>query len=177
MFTRDERVQAIKFQDAIGETVDQFLREGMDIDHIRKVLRDKANSRLEERRYDLAALGTVDLAGWEVRNWISDRHVADQLPDAAYIEIAERVSAILAARAEVHEHGSFRFERGNTMMDDDGASRVTFALYVTVDPFAVKLAEDGEVCIFENGRPVTYLTHWHDIVLAFAREVDALRRR
>lgn len=53
MLTKDERQQAIKFQDAIGEIVDQFLREGMDTDIIREVLRDEANSSLELRRVDL----------------------------------------------------------------------------------------------------------------------------
>jgi hypothetical protein len=53
MLTKDERTQVIKFQDAIGEIVDQFLREGMDTDIIREVLRDEANSSLEVRRYDL----------------------------------------------------------------------------------------------------------------------------
>jgi hypothetical protein len=53
MLTKDERQQAIKFQDAISEIVDQFLREGMDTGAIREVLRDEANSSLEVRRCDL----------------------------------------------------------------------------------------------------------------------------
>lgn len=53
MLTSDERAQAIKFQDAIGEIVDAFILEGMDPDIIREVLRDEANSSLEARRHDL----------------------------------------------------------------------------------------------------------------------------
>jgi hypothetical protein len=53
MLTKDERRQAIKFQDAIGEIVDQFLRDGMRSDLISEVLRDEANSSLEARRHDL----------------------------------------------------------------------------------------------------------------------------
>lgn len=53
MLTKDERTQAIKFQDAIGAIVDQYLKEGMDTDIIREVLRDEASSSLEVRRHDL----------------------------------------------------------------------------------------------------------------------------
>ena len=53
MLTRDERAQAIKFQDAIGEVVDQYLREGMDPDRIVEVLRDEASSDLAARRLEL----------------------------------------------------------------------------------------------------------------------------
>lgn len=55
MLTRDERKQAIKFQDAIGEIVDQALRDGMRSALISEVLRDEANSSLETRRHDLRA--------------------------------------------------------------------------------------------------------------------------
>jgi hypothetical protein len=55
MMTRDERVQAIKFQDAIGEVVDQYLREGMAPDRIAEVLRDEASSDLAARRLELEA--------------------------------------------------------------------------------------------------------------------------
>jgi hypothetical protein len=53
MLTIDERNQVIKFQDAIGKILDQYLKEGMDPDIIREVLRDEAGSSLETRRYDL----------------------------------------------------------------------------------------------------------------------------
>jgi len=53
MLSKDERSQAIKFQDAVGEIVDQFLREGMRSDIISEVLRDEANSSLEQRRHEL----------------------------------------------------------------------------------------------------------------------------
>jgi len=55
MLTKDERAQAIRLQDAIGEIVDQFLREGMRSDIISEVLRDEASSSLEVRRIDLTA--------------------------------------------------------------------------------------------------------------------------
>ena len=48
----DERRLAIKFQDAIGEIVDQFLKEGMRSDLISEVLRDEAASS-ESRRIEL----------------------------------------------------------------------------------------------------------------------------
>lgn len=43
MLTRDERNQCINFQDAIGEVVDAYLKEGMHPDRIREVLKDEAN--------------------------------------------------------------------------------------------------------------------------------------
>ena len=53
MLSKDERNQAIKFQDAIGEIVDQALRDGMRSELISEVLRDEADSSLEARRHDL----------------------------------------------------------------------------------------------------------------------------
>jgi hypothetical protein len=53
MLTRDERLQAVKFQDAIGEVVDVYLREGMDPDLIAEVLKDEAASDLRMRRLEL----------------------------------------------------------------------------------------------------------------------------
>lgn len=55
MLTKDERNQAIKFQDAIGEIVDQYLKEGMDVERMRDVLRDEASSDLYGRREELEA--------------------------------------------------------------------------------------------------------------------------
>ena len=53
MLTRDEITQANKFQDAIGQIVDQYLREGMDPDIMRKVLTDEASNDLAARRVEL----------------------------------------------------------------------------------------------------------------------------
>lgn len=54
MLTKDERQQAIKFQDAIGEIVDQYLKEGMDVDRISEILSDEASTdRLHGRREEL----------------------------------------------------------------------------------------------------------------------------
>ena len=55
MLTKDERKQAIKFQDAIGEIVDQYLKEGMDVETIQEVLRDEAGSDLYARRDEVSA--------------------------------------------------------------------------------------------------------------------------
>lgn len=55
MLTKDERQQAIKFQDAIGEIVDQYLKEGMDVETIKEVLRDEAGSDLHRRREEIDA--------------------------------------------------------------------------------------------------------------------------
>lgn len=55
MLTKDERKQAIKFQDAIGAIVDEYLKEGMDIDMIREVLVDEASADLHGRRLELEA--------------------------------------------------------------------------------------------------------------------------
>lgn len=55
MLTRDERLQAIKFQDAVGGVVDGFLREGMDPALIIEILRDEALSDLFARRKELEA--------------------------------------------------------------------------------------------------------------------------
>ncbi len=67
MLTKDERYQAIKFQDAIGEIVDQYLKEGMDVETIREVLRDEAGSDLYGRRDELEeTVGewTTRIQGW-----------------------------------------------------------------------------------------------------------------
>lgn len=53
ILTRAEITQANKFQDAIGEVVDQYLREGMDPDIMRKVLEDEASGDLAARRVEL----------------------------------------------------------------------------------------------------------------------------
>jgi hypothetical protein len=55
MLTKDERTQAIKFQDAIGAIVDQYLKEGMDIETLRDILVDEAGSDLYGRRDELDA--------------------------------------------------------------------------------------------------------------------------
>jgi hypothetical protein len=47
-----EREQAIKFQDAIGEIIDQYLVEGMDTKVMKSVLLDEAEA-VEARREDL----------------------------------------------------------------------------------------------------------------------------
>ena len=52
MLTREQRQQAIEFQDAIGEIVDQFLREGMRQEVIREVLRDEEN-QVNGRKLDI----------------------------------------------------------------------------------------------------------------------------
>lgn len=39
--TEEQRKQAIKFQDAIGAVVDQFIREGMSVDLMKEVIRDE----------------------------------------------------------------------------------------------------------------------------------------
>lgn len=57
MLTKDERNQAIKFQDAVGEIVDQFLKEGMNVETIQEVLRDEAGSDLYGRRQELESNG------------------------------------------------------------------------------------------------------------------------
>ncbi|HEX5508799.1 MAG TPA: hypothetical protein VFX37_09870 [Pseudolabrys sp.] len=54
MLTRDERNQCIKFQDAIGEIVDAYLREGMHPDWIKEVLKDEAE-QIHGRFRDLEA--------------------------------------------------------------------------------------------------------------------------
>lgn len=54
MLTRDERNQCIKFQDAIGEIVDGYLKEGMHPDRIKEVLQDEAN-QVHGRFRDLEA--------------------------------------------------------------------------------------------------------------------------
>ena len=43
MLTKNERHQCIKFQDAIGEVVDAYLKEGMRPELIKEVLTDEAN--------------------------------------------------------------------------------------------------------------------------------------
>lgn len=53
MLTEDERRRAIKFQDTIGEVVDQYLREGMAPNIISEVLRDEASSDLSARLKEL----------------------------------------------------------------------------------------------------------------------------
>ena len=55
MLTKDERRQAIKFQDAIGEIVDAYLREGIDPALIVEVLKDEVTSDLIARRKELEA--------------------------------------------------------------------------------------------------------------------------
>ena len=55
MMTKDERKQAINFQDAIGEIVDQYLKEGMDVDIMKEVLRDEAGTDLHKRREEIEA--------------------------------------------------------------------------------------------------------------------------
>jgi hypothetical protein len=52
MLTREQRQQAIKLQDAIGEIVDQFLRDGMRPEVIREVLRDEEN-QVAGRKLDI----------------------------------------------------------------------------------------------------------------------------
>lgn len=51
--TENERKQAIRFQDEIGEIVDQYLKEGMRADFIQEVLQDEAGADLEARRREL----------------------------------------------------------------------------------------------------------------------------
>lgn len=55
MLTKDERNQANKFQDAIGEIVDQYLKEGMSVETIQEILCDEAGSDLHKRREELDA--------------------------------------------------------------------------------------------------------------------------
>ena len=52
MLTREQRQQAIKLQDTIGEIVDQFLRDGLRPEVIREVLRDEEN-QVNGRKLDL----------------------------------------------------------------------------------------------------------------------------
>lgn len=54
MLTQDERNQCIKFQDAIGEIVDAYLREGMHPDQVKAVLDDEA-AQVHGRFRDLEA--------------------------------------------------------------------------------------------------------------------------
>ncbi len=56
MLTKDERKQAINFQDAIADIVDQYLKEGLHIDTIVEVLIDEAGSDLDKRRQELDAV-------------------------------------------------------------------------------------------------------------------------
>lgn len=51
--TKAERAEAIKFQDAIGEIVDQYLLDGMPPHRIAEIMRDEANSDLVFRRTEL----------------------------------------------------------------------------------------------------------------------------
>jgi len=43
MLTSDERKQAIEFQDAVGQLIDEYLLEGMDVDVMEQVLRDESS--------------------------------------------------------------------------------------------------------------------------------------
>lgn len=54
MITREQRAQCIKFQDAIGEIVDGYLKEGMRPDLVKEVLQDEAN-QVHGRFRDLEA--------------------------------------------------------------------------------------------------------------------------
>lgn len=56
MLTKEQTRQAVRFQDAIGEVVDQYLREGMTPELISEVLRDEASSDLATRRLELETL-------------------------------------------------------------------------------------------------------------------------
>lgn len=53
MLTKEQRSQAIKFQDTIGGVVDAFLFGGMREDIIVECLRDEASSNLSTRLQDL----------------------------------------------------------------------------------------------------------------------------
>ncbi len=55
MLTKDERIQVDKFQNAIGEIVDQYLKEGMDVDLISEILFDEAGADLDKRKQELDA--------------------------------------------------------------------------------------------------------------------------
>jgi hypothetical protein len=75
VLTKNERAQAVKFQDAIGEIVDVYLREGMSPEVIAEVLRDEAD-QARGRQLDLEAdseLPKMRNAGW----YVCDRDVAD----------------------------------------------------------------------------------------------------
>ncbi len=52
--SRAEITQSIKFQDAIGEIIDQWLRDGVRADIIQEVLRNEADST-PARQKELAA--------------------------------------------------------------------------------------------------------------------------
>ena len=52
MLTKDERTQAIKFQDAIGKLIDEYLLEGMNAETMETVLIDEA-SHLRIRKEEL----------------------------------------------------------------------------------------------------------------------------
>lgn len=45
-----ERRLAVKFQDAIGEVVDEYLRDGIRIDLLQEVLRDEADGAQSRKR-------------------------------------------------------------------------------------------------------------------------------
>ena len=53
MMDDDEIKQAQNFQDAIASVIDIYLKEGIDPDTVREVLRDHASSDLELRRKEL----------------------------------------------------------------------------------------------------------------------------
>lgn len=56
MLTKDERNQAIKFQDAVGQLIDQYLLEGMDPETMEVVLTDESQHlriRKEELEHGL----------------------------------------------------------------------------------------------------------------------------
>lgn len=55
MFTDDEKKQITNFQDALGELVDAYLREGLDPSLIAEMLNDEAQSDLFARRAELGA--------------------------------------------------------------------------------------------------------------------------
>jgi len=52
VLTKDERNQAIKFQDAVEKLIDEYLLEGMDTDIMEQVLQDES-SHLKLRKEEL----------------------------------------------------------------------------------------------------------------------------
>jgi len=59
MLTADERTQIQNFEEAVSEVIDEYLKEGMDPDQIRDVLRGHIASDLHGRRSDMQE------AAWE----------------------------------------------------------------------------------------------------------------